>query len=103
MFKNGNCYLEIQSDYSPGREAPLCRQQSSTAPRAHNTGALLFFIHGVQSRFPDIFHTQPPETHTHKDDGQKVIYTLQQHNTEIKVENTSHTSTNSRITHTHVY
>lgn len=48
---------------SPETEAPLCRQHRSTAPRAHNTGALLFFIHGVQSRFPDIFHTLPPETH----------------------------------------
>lgn len=50
--------------YLPEREAPPCRQQSSTAPRAHNTGALLFFIRGVQSRFPDIFHALHPETHT---------------------------------------
>lgn len=62
--------------YSPGREAPLCRQHNSTAPRAHNTGALLFFIHGVQSRFPDIFHTLTPEIHTQTEEGQRVIYRL---------------------------
>lgn len=57
-------------DGLPVREAPLCRQQSSTAPRAHSTGALLFFIHGVQSRFPDIFHTlQPWKTHTTRETG----------------------------------
>lgn len=50
----------------PGAEAPLCRQHSSTAPRVHNTGALFFFIHGVQSCFPGIFHTLPPETHTRR-------------------------------------
>lgn len=56
--------MAFQFVYSPEREAPLCRQHRSTAPRAHNTGALRFFIHGVQSRFPDIFHARPPETHS---------------------------------------
>lgn len=61
-------------DGLPVREAPLCRQQSSTAPRAHSTGALLFFIHGVQSRFPDIFHTlQPCKTHTTRETGGQTV------------------------------